>query len=33
VRLAWLTALVGIGYLFVWTLLGMLAFPLGMALA
>jgi predicted metal-binding membrane protein len=33
VRLAWLTALVGIGYFFVWTLLGMLAFPLGMALA
>jgi len=33
VRLAWLTALVGIGYFFVWTLLGMFAFPLGMALA
>jgi predicted metal-binding membrane protein len=33
VRLAWLTALVGIGYFFVWTLLGMLAFPLGIALA
>ena len=33
VRLAWLTALVGIGYFFVWALLGMLAFPLGMALA
>src|ERR1700751_3160128 len=33
VRLAWLTALVGIGYFFVWTLLGMLAFPVGMALA
>jgi len=32
-RLAWLTALVGIGYFFVWTLLGMFAFPLGMALA
>jgi len=33
VRLAWLTALVGIGYFFVWTLLGMFAFPLGMTLA
>jgi predicted metal-binding membrane protein len=33
VRLAWLTALVGMGYFFVWALLGMLAFPLGMALA
>jgi predicted metal-binding membrane protein len=33
VRLAWLTALVGIGYFFVWTLLGMFAFPLGRALA
>ena len=33
VRLVWLTALVGIGYFFVWALLGMLAFPLGMALA
>ena len=33
VHLAWLTALVGIGYFFVWTLLGMFAFPLGMALA
>lgn len=33
VRLAWLTALVGIGYFFVWTLLGMLAFPIGIALA
>src|SRR5215469_10196624 len=32
-RLACLTALVGMGYFFVWTLLGMLAFPLGMALA
>ena len=28
-----LTALVGIGYLFVWTLVGMAAFPLGVALA
>ena len=28
-----LAALVGMGYFFVWTLLGMLAFPLGMALA
>jgi predicted metal-binding membrane protein len=29
---SWLTALVGGGYFFVWTLLGMAAFPLGVAL-
>ena len=33
VRLGWLTALVGLGYFFVWTMLGMAAFPLGTALA
>jgi predicted metal-binding membrane protein len=32
-RLGRLTALVGIGYFFVWTLFGMTAFPLGAALA
>ena len=32
-RLGWLTALVGTGYFFVWTLFGMAAFPLGVALA
>jgi predicted metal-binding membrane protein len=32
-RLAWLTALVGAGYFFVWTMFGMAAFPLGIALA
>lgn len=32
-RLGGLTALVGAGYFFVWTLLGMAAFPLGVALA
>ncbi len=32
-RLGWLTALVGVGYLFVWTVFGMAAFPLGVALA
>ena len=32
-RLGRLTALVGAGYFFVWTLLGMAAFPLGIALA
>jgi predicted metal-binding membrane protein len=32
-RLDWLTALVGTGYFFVWTLFGMAAFPLGVALA
>ncbi len=31
-RLAWLTALVGAGYFFVWTVFGMAAFPLGVAL-
>ena len=32
-RLAWVTALVGAGYFFVWTVFGMAAFPLGAALA
>jgi predicted metal-binding membrane protein len=32
-HLSWLTALVGLGYFFVWTALGMAAFPLGVALA
>jgi predicted metal-binding membrane protein len=32
-RLARLTALVGLGYFFVWTAFGMAAFPLGVALA
>jgi predicted metal-binding membrane protein len=32
-RLGRLTALVGVGYFFVWTLLGLAAFPLGIALA
>ncbi|HSB20285.1 MAG TPA: DUF2182 domain-containing protein [Anaeromyxobacteraceae bacterium] len=32
-RLGRLTALVGMGYFFVWTVLGMAAFPLGVALA
>jgi predicted metal-binding membrane protein len=32
-RLARLTALVGVGYFFVWTLFGVAAFPLGAALA
>jgi predicted metal-binding membrane protein len=32
-RLARLTALVGVGYLSVWTVFGMAAFPLGVALA
>jgi predicted metal-binding membrane protein len=32
-RLDWLTALVGAGYFFVWTVFGMIAFPLGVALA
>jgi predicted metal-binding membrane protein len=31
-RLGWLTALVGIAYFFVWTMFGMAAFPLGVAL-
>ena len=33
VRLGWLTALVGAGYFFVWSVIGMAAFPLGVALA
>jgi predicted metal-binding membrane protein len=32
-RKAWLTALVGVGYIFVWTLFGMAVYPLGVALA
>jgi predicted metal-binding membrane protein len=32
-RLGWLTALVGAGYFFVWSMLGVVAFPLGVALA
>jgi predicted metal-binding membrane protein len=32
-RLGALTALVGVGYFFVWTLLGIIIYPLGMALA
>jgi len=32
-RLGRLTALVGVGYFFVWTVVGMAAFPLGVALA
>jgi len=32
-RLGWLTVLVGAGYFFVWTLFGIAAFPLGVALA
>src|SRR5207247_816221 len=32
-RLVRLTALVGVGYFFVWTMFGMAAFPLGAALA
>jgi predicted metal-binding membrane protein len=32
-RLGRLTALVGVGYFFVWTAFGMVAFPLGVALA
>jgi predicted metal-binding membrane protein len=32
-KLGWLTALVGAGYFFVWTVFGMAAFPLGVALA
>jgi predicted metal-binding membrane protein len=32
-RLNWLTALVGVGYFFVWSVFGMAAFPLGVALA
>jgi predicted metal-binding membrane protein len=32
-RLGWLTTLVGTGYFFVWTVFGICAFPLGVALA
>lgn len=31
-RLGWLTLLVGVGYYFVWTVFGMAAYPLGVAL-
>jgi predicted metal-binding membrane protein len=31
-RLGWLTAIVGVGYFFVWTLFGMAAFTMGIAL-
>ena len=33
VRVSWLTALVGIGYFFVWTVFGIVVFPLGATLA
>jgi predicted metal-binding membrane protein len=33
IGLGWLTALVGAGYFFVWTMFGIAAFPLGVALA
>ncbi|MFC5582046.1 DUF2182 domain-containing protein [Rhodanobacter terrae] len=33
VRMAWLTALVGVGYFFVWTVFGVAAFALGTTLA
>src|SRR5262249_19646524 len=32
-RLCWLTALLGAGYFFAWTVLGLAAFPLGVGLA
>jgi predicted metal-binding membrane protein len=32
-RLGWLTALVGMGYFFVWTVVGAAVFPLGVALS
>jgi predicted metal-binding membrane protein len=32
-RLGWLTALVGMGYFFLWTVLGLAVFPLGVALS
>jgi predicted metal-binding membrane protein len=32
-RLGWLTALVGTGYFFVWTVFGVTVFPLGVALS
>src|SRR5262249_49216834 len=32
-RPGWATALVGVGYFFVWTVFGMAVFPLGVALA
>jgi predicted metal-binding membrane protein len=32
-RIGWLTAVVGVAYFFVWTVFGLAAFPLGVALA
>jgi predicted metal-binding membrane protein len=32
-RLGWLTTLVGTGYFFVWTVVGLMVYPLGIALA
>jgi predicted metal-binding membrane protein len=32
-RLSWLTALIGIGYFFVWTVFGIVVFPVGATLA
>jgi predicted metal-binding membrane protein len=32
-RLGWLTALVGLGYFFVWTVIGIAVYPLGVSLA
>jgi len=32
-RLGWLTVLVGVGYFFVWSVFGIIAFPLGVVLA
>src|SRR5450432_106659 len=32
-RSGWLTALVGLGYFFIWTVFGLVAFPLGVILA
>ena len=32
-KFGWLTALVGVGYFFAWTVFGLVAFPLGIALA
>jgi predicted metal-binding membrane protein len=32
-RLGWLTALVGVAYFFVWTIIGIVVFPLGVALS
>ena len=32
-NLGWLTALVGVGYFFVWTVIGIVTLPVGIALA